>query len=65
MKQSALKRRERRAPNPNGIQIRPSAQGWHPLRTGKERGIYAASTSANQHAQKYSNALASPHVEAT
>jgi len=29
-----------------------------------ERGVHAASTQANQRAQKFSNAIANPHAEA-
>jgi hypothetical protein len=29
-----------------------------------ERGVHAASTHANQYAQKFSNAIANPHAEA-
>ncbi len=43
----------------------PSAQGWRSAPAGEERGIHAASPRANLHAQKFSNTLFNPSVEAT
>jgi len=50
--------------NHNGIQIHQPRVGG-PRRTGEERGIYAASTSANPTRPKWSRAVRTSHREAT